>query len=121
MTPSPLEQAVLSFVQLRTGGDGPVSLDTLIFDELQIDGLDAYTFMEDFMNEFDVDMSGYDPERYAMSEADLANIFKTLWRAVFNRRALVKFSFPVRHLLAVAQQGQWCDYHKASSTTPAAT
>ncbi|MFC6226054.1 DUF1493 family protein [Hymenobacter artigasi] len=67
MTPSQLEQAVLSFVQLRTGGDSSVTLNTLIFDELQIDGLDAYTFMEDFMNEFDVDMSGYDPERYAIS------------------------------------------------------
>lgn len=113
MMPSPLEQAVLSFVQLRTGGDGPVSLDTLIFDELQIDGLDAHTFMEDFMNEFDVDMTGYDPERHHMSEADLANIFKTLWRAAFNRRALIRFSFPVRHLVAVAQLGLWCDYHNA--------
>lgn len=119
MIPSLLEPAVLSFVQLRSCGDAPVSLDTLIFDELQIDGLDAFTFMDDFFDEFEVDVTGYEHERYAMSEADLTNIFKTLWRAVFNRRALVKTSFPVRHLVAVARQGQWFDYHNSSSTTSA--
>ena len=111
MTPSPIEQAVLSFVQLRSCGDASVTLNTLVFDELQIDGLDAFTFMDDFFGEFDIDVFGYEHERYAMSEADLTNIFKTLWRAIFNRRALVKTSFPVHHLVAVAKQGQWSDYH----------
>lgn len=121
MTPYPLEPAVLSFVQLRSCGDAPVSLDTLIFDELQIDGLDAFTFMDDFFDAFDVDVTGYEHERYAFSEADLANIFKTLWRALFNRRALAKTSFPVRHLVAVAAQGRWSDYPNGSSAIAAAT
>ena len=121
MTPSPTEPAVLSFVQLRICGDALVSLDTLIFDELQIDVLDAFTFMDDFFDAFEVDVTGYEHDRYAISEADLTNIFKTLWHAVFNRRALVKTSFPVRHLVAVAKQGQWFDYHNSSSTISAAT
>ena len=60
MTPSPIEQAVLLFVPLRSCGDAPVSLNTQDFEELQIGGLDAFTFMDDFFDEFDIDVTGYE-------------------------------------------------------------
>jgi hypothetical protein len=110
---SPVEQSIISFVQHRSCGKEPVSLNTLVFNDLQIDGLDALTFMNDFFKSFDVAVAGYNHQHYAFNEADLTNIFKTLWSAIFNRRHLQKTSFPVHHLVAVAEQGHWFEYIKA--------
>lgn len=115
MMPSPIEQAVLAFVQLHSCGEGPVSRHTLVFDEMHLDGADAFTFMDDFFDDFDVDVTGYDHDRYAMSERDLFNPFRAVWRGLFHRPTL---SFPVSHLMAVAEQGRWFDYHPAPSALP---
>jgi hypothetical protein len=48
MQVSPLEQSIISFVQHRSCGKKPISLNTLVFNDLQIDGLDALPFMDDF-------------------------------------------------------------------------
>ena len=50
---------MLSFVRLGSSGDAPRSLNTLVFEELQIDGLDAFTFMDEFFDEFALDVTGY--------------------------------------------------------------
>lgn len=82
---------------------------TVVFDDLGIEGLDAIEFMKHIARKYGVDMTTYDPELYHTSEADLANIFLTIYRLIFARKKLNKISFPAKHLFEVVQKGKWFD------------
>lgn len=83
--------------------------DTLIFDDLGIDGLDALEFMEYIASKYNVDMTLYKPELYHNSEAGIANIFLSFYRIIFNRKKIVKRSFTAAHLFNIVQQKKWIE------------
>lgn len=99
------EKDLIDFIEEKLGLR--VNTNTLVFDELQIDGLDADLFMEEFGAKFDVNLSSFDPSIYYFSEYEVANIFLTFFRLFFHRKKLIKKSFPVSHLVLVIEKGQW--------------
>lgn len=100
-------ELITAFIKEKTGNI--VTEESVVFDDLQIDGLDSYTFMEDFATDFNVDMTQYNPEDYSFSEYEVGNIFLTIYRAIFNRAKLKRKSFKGAHLIAVAERGYWFD------------
>jgi acyl carrier protein len=85
----------------------PISPDTLFFDGIGIDGLDAITLIDEIKKRFSVDFSNYDGRLYHSSEADVANLFKTFYLFLFNRKRLKKKTFTARHLYKVVKAGHW--------------
>ena len=83
--------------------------NTIVFDELGIDGLDALEFMNHIASKYNVDMSSYKPNFYHQEEADIANVFKKLYNVIRGRRLPRKQSFPALHLYNVVQRRKWFD------------
>jgi len=98
---------LIIFIKLKTGVD--VTPDSIVFDDLGIDGLDAETFMNDFSNEFNVDLSDFNIENYCFTEYEIGNFFLTFYRLVFHREKLQKRSFRVSHLINVINAGKWIE------------
>jgi len=99
------EQELIEFIETKVGVK--VNRDSLIFEDLGIDGLDAETFFDEFSHRFDVDMSGFNPSEFFSSEYELSNIFLTIYRALFRRKSLEKKAFKVSHLIKVIEQKRW--------------
>ena len=102
-----MEKNVIEFIKTRIGVD--TSNESMIFEDLGIDGLDAESFMIEFSNHFNVDMTEFKPELYYFSEYELGNIFLSMYRSIFNRRALKKRAFSLTHLAEVAERKKWFD------------
>ena len=94
-----------SFIQQMAGGK--VDEKTVLFDDLHINGLDVYSFMEQIAEKYQVDMTELDLNKYCMTEYELGNIFLTFYKVLFNRKALQKKSFPITHLYEVIEKGKW--------------
>lgn len=86
--------------------------NTILFDDLGIDGIDALEFMMHIGSKYKVDMTLYKPELYHNSEAEVANVFLSFYRIIFNRKRIVKKSFTAEHLFTVVQQKKWRDPSK---------
>jgi len=91
------------FIKERTGID--VNINSIVFDDLGIDGLDAEIFMEDFFKHFEVEKGDFSIDEYRTSENKLINIFASLWERIFNKNELL--TFKVEHLLQVVELGKW--------------
>lgn len=98
---------LLSFIKSKTGVDAKG--DTEIFSDLAIDGLDAETFMNDLSQEFNIDLSDFNFNKYCFTEYEVGNFFLTLYRAIFQREKLIKNSFKVSHLIEVIRLGKWIE------------
>ena len=104
-----VSEMLLRFIKSKTGVD--VNSDSVIFDDLGIDGLDAETFMKDFSDEFNVDLSDFTISKYCFTEYEVGNFFLTFYRAVFQRKKMKKDSFTVSHLMEVIKIGKWIEPH----------
>jgi len=82
---------------------------SLLIDDLQIDGLDAEILFENLARDFDFTLEKFDYHRYAATEYELGNIFLTIYRAIFDRKKLIKQTFTVDHLVEVIKKGAWFD------------
>jgi hypothetical protein len=100
-------ELLLKFIKSKTGVD--VNVDSLIFDDLGIDGLDAETFMKDFSDEFNIDLSDFNIDKYCFTEYEVGNFFLTLYRGIFQRNKIKKGSFKVTHLIEVIKTGKWIE------------
>jgi len=82
---------------------------SMFFSDVNLDGFDAYTFMSEFAEKFDVEMSAFIPDEYFTSEENIANIPKTIWRGIFNRKKLPHKEFDLNHLCQVVRKKEWFD------------
>ena len=101
------KSSVNQFISSRVGI--PINSETIFFDDLGISGLDADTLMTDLSSQYGFDSSTFDSHKYYSSEYELGNIFSTLYKAVFNRRALQKMTFTTEHVYQVIERGVWFD------------
>lgn len=108
-----LEQRLFEFIEAKVRIK--VNTESLVFEDLGIDGLDADRFVEEFSHQFDVDMSGFNPDEFYSSEYELNNIFLTVYKALFRRKLLKKRIFRVSHLLNVIKEKKWTDPPPASA------
>ena len=83
-----------------------VADNTCFFDDVGIDGLDAEQMMIQIAERYNTDMSTYDPAMYHLDEAEIANVFLDIWRAI--RGTTPKHSsFTALHLYNVIKAGRW--------------
>lgn len=101
------KDSLLLFIKSKTGIDA--SDNTIIFDDLGIDGLDARTFMEDFSTQYNINLESFSLSQYCFSEYEVGNIFLTLYRVLFNRKKMIKKHFYVSHLYKVIELGKWVE------------
>ncbi|MEN8119842.1 MAG: DUF1493 family protein [Bacteroidota bacterium] len=99
-----IELEVKRFIKSKVGLE--VDDNTLIFDELGIDGLDASTFMESLSSHFKVDISSYDFRKYHFAESEIFNPFLIIID-IFRFKRL--HNFKVSHLYEVIEKGSWFD------------
>jgi hypothetical protein len=78
-----------------------VSDDTIFFDNVGIDGLDALTFMDEFAKNFNVDMSNFDHSAFIVDDSSLL-------KRIFTSSSTHK-RFTALHLFNVLQKGYWFD------------
>lgn len=100
-------ELLIDFIKSRTGVE--VDEDSIIFDDLGIDGLEVEIFMKDFANKFDIDISNFDVRKYSFSEYEVGNFFLTFYRTIFDRRKLQKSSFRIAHLVKTMQEKRWLE------------
>jgi hypothetical protein len=101
------KDSVLSFIKAKTGIDA--NDNTIIFEDLGIDGLDARLFMEEFSEQYDINLENFILSQYCFSEYEVGNIFLTLYRALFDRKKIIKKHFYVSHLYKVIELGKWVE------------
>lgn len=81
--------------------------NTYFFDDIGMDGLDAWQFIETIAKKFEVDFSEYNWQEYHDSEADITNILKAIM-GIFKRKNRQK-KFSALHLFNVVQAGKWSE------------
>ena len=82
--------------------------DTLLFDDLDIDGFDIWALMNDFSKEFYINLDEYDYQKYHVGEADILNWPKSFLQFILGKRTQYK-SFTINHLVDVVNVGKWFD------------
>jgi len=92
-------EKIKSFLKEKIGMEKPEK--AIFFENLEISGLDCYTLMEEFGEEFNVDMKPFDSSRYNMGDATINSIFDV--------RLKRKKKFGINHLADVVEKGIWCD------------
>jgi hypothetical protein len=83
--------------------------DTLIFDELGLDGLDADVFINDFAEYYGINMAHFNSESYYSSEKTLVNFFPILLKRMFSKPTKKIIPLSVRHLLIMVEKKEWFD------------
>lgn len=83
--------------------------DSILPDDLHIDGFDAQTLILDLGKEFNFSLSGFEFKNYFLSERELGNIFLTLFHTMFRRKKSKKLTFTIQHIVDVINNGAWFD------------
>ncbi|RFM29253.1 DUF1493 family protein [Chitinophaga silvisoli] len=99
---------LIAFISSKCGGID-LTEESIIFDDLGINGIDAATLMEDLAIEFDFSLEKFDYSKYFLSESELSNIFRSLYYALFKRDKLPSKTFNIKHLKKVVDRGEWFD------------
>ncbi len=99
-----IEVQVLMFIEKKVGIKP--TLNTLIFDDLGIDGIDAETFIDEFAKHFNVNMKGFNIYEFFTPEKELLNVFKAIYKRLFTK-VKPKVNFPVSHLIEVVERKEW--------------
>ncbi|KAB5492154.1 DUF1493 family protein [Flagellimonas hadalis] len=97
-----MKEKLIAFIKDRLGYQ-VIDIDKP-FDSIGVDGLDAETFFIDFEKEFDIDMTGFEFDRYFLGENPF---IKTLGNTIKYWGKKKRFSF--NHLIKVAERGKWFD------------
>lgn len=72
-------------------------------------GLDAWTFMQEFADRYEVDFDDAGTFDYGDSDTPLADIFDRLWMRLRFRRSPKTNHFTIDHLVEVANRKKWFD------------
>ncbi|MBW8688404.1 DUF1493 family protein [Chitinophaga rhizophila] len=99
---------LIAYISLKCGGID-LTEESIIFDDLGINGIDAATLMEDLANEFDFSLDSFDYGKYFLSESELSNIFRSIFYVLFKRDKLPSKTFNIKHLKRVVDSGRWFD------------
>lgn len=109
-----MEKEVLNFIAQHEGVDAQkISQQTLLFDDLDIDGDDAVDLISEFSEKFSVDLSGFDYKRY-FGEEGLPIWFLIYWGILLIKRIFGKSPheaaglepFPISKLVTAAEVGK---------------
>lgn len=96
---------VFEFIKKTTGVTA--TENTLIFNDLELDGIEAEWFIDKFAECFGVNMTGFNQYDYSTPDDELLNIFKALYIRLFTKKTNKIDKFPVSHLIAVAEKKEW--------------
>lgn len=83
--------------------------ESLIFDDLGINGIDAATLMEDLSLDYGFSLESFDYSKYFLSEIELANIFRSIFYSLFRKDKMPSKTFDIKHLIKVIDKGIWFD------------
>lgn len=73
-------------------------------------GLDAWAFMDEFADRYDVNMDGVGSDvDYGDSDTPLADVFDRLWKRFRFQRVAKTGHFTIDHLVEVANRKEWFD------------
>ncbi len=85
-----------------------ITKNSILPDDLHIDGLDAETLMLDLAKDFNFSLSGFEFKDYFLTERELGNIF-FIFHFIIGKRKFRKLTFTVQHLVDVINKGVWFD------------
>lgn len=101
-------EEIITFISIRCGRI-PLTIDSVIFEDLGINGWDAALLMEDLAIEFNISLESFEYNKYYLSESELSNIFRSIFYALFKKDKLPYKTFTIRHLMKVVEKGSWFD------------
>lgn len=99
---------LISYISSKCGGIN-LTEESILFDDLGINGIDAATLMEDLAIKFNFSLDSFDYHKYFLSESELSNIFRSTFYALFKRNKLPSKTFNIKQLKKVIDSGKWCD------------
>ncbi len=99
-----IKEEVYAYLKLMTGDE--IKDDTLFFDGVSIDGLDAEQMMIQIAEKYSVDLSEYDPANYHFNEAEITNFLLGISQAISGKSKKYA-SFTALHLYNVVKAGKW--------------
>ncbi len=79
--------------------------ETLFFDKIGMDGMDAWSLIEQIAQKYNVDFTGYNWEDYHHGDTEIGNVLKALKHILKRKRQLSQFS--ALHLFTVVIAGKW--------------
>lgn len=95
-----IENILLTYIEgLNLIDSKRLTLDTLIEKDLGITGDDAIDFMEEFAQEFDIDIISFNYSKYFGSEG--VNIFNVIARLFFFEKHTTHIDMPLSKLVEV--------------------
>ncbi|MVT07977.1 DUF1493 family protein [Chitinophaga sp. ysch24] len=99
---------LIQYISSKCGGI-PLTENSIIFDDLGINGIDAATLMEELAIEFEFSLESFNYSEYFLSESELSNVFRSLFYSLFKRDKLPSRTFTINHLMKVIDKGYWFD------------
>ena len=84
-----------------------VTKESILPDDLHIDGVDAETLMLDLSKDFNFSLSKFEFQDYFLTERELGNTFLIFHYIL--RKKIKKLTFTVQHLVDVINAGEWFD------------
>jgi hypothetical protein len=82
-----------------------VDKNSSINNDLKFSGLDADYFIEKFIEQFSVDMTGFDYNKYFYEEGEQLSINPLKWFKALPKKA----DLTIEHLAKVIEAGKWLD------------
>ena len=101
------DEEMIEYLFKKTGFK--INNNSVLFDDLHIDGLDLDTLLEDLSKDFNLNFDKFDYRKYYLSEAEVANIFLHIYNGIFRRKKSKNTTFKLQHLLDVVNKGAWFD------------
>lgn len=83
----------------------PIEDNTIFFEDIEIDGLDAFSLMDEVAKYYNLNMDGYIPTDYHFEERQIANPFRFI-KNIFGAKKNIK-TFTALHLYEVVKKGKW--------------
>ena len=98
-----IKDNLILFVKKKIGAN--ITEQTCLFTDLDLIGLDADLFMEDFAKEFEIDISSFVFKDY-FNEVSFIPFYHLLMKRVAPNRVKKK-EFDLSHLAKVVKKGYW--------------
>jgi len=96
---------IVSFIKKKLGLD--IDDDTILFRDLELIGIDADIFMDNFHQEFNVDFSNLKFEDYFLEVSAIP--FYYWYLKAFKKEKLKRKEFKLDHLVKVVKAGKWIE------------
>ena len=95
---------LIKYISIKCGGI-TLTEDSIIFDNLGINGLDAVNLMDDLAVDFNFSLELFEYNKYFLSESEMSNIFRSIFYALFKKDKLSSNIFTIKHLMKVIEKG----------------